>query len=197
MAVSEPILDEDFAIKQLGGNEELLEKMFSKFLSQYADDADKVNQYIANKDYKEAQRTIHGIKGVSGNLGLKALQQACREAEELLRSTDDSPNDDGQLTQYISHFEDMLKATLVTLENYQTTESLGADDASSDDPEAVLSVEQAKEKLTIAIDNFQFVAPAELKKLLAALEPTSIDLAQLEKAMNDLDYDVAKALLNG
>jgi HPt (histidine-containing phosphotransfer) domain-containing protein len=195
MAVNEPILDRDFAINQLGGNEELLEKMFGKFLSQYAEDADKVNQYIAAKEYQEARRTIHGIKGVSGNLGLKALQQASREAEDLLRNFEETPNHE-LLAQYISNFETMLKSTLAELENYQPTQNKAVDENEANEPNDGLSVDQAKATLVAAVDNFQFIAPPELQKLLAALQSTSIDLEQLEKAICDLDYDLAKTLLN-
>jgi HPt (histidine-containing phosphotransfer) domain-containing protein len=195
MAANEPILDRDFAINQLGGNEELLEKMFDKFVSQYAEDANKVNTQIATKDFQEAQRTIHGIKGVSGNLGLKALQHACREAEEYLRGFDDSKSEE-QLTQHINNFEKTLSATLIELTNYESTQNQSEKEISDTKANDALSIEHAKSTLNAAINSFQFIAPAELQKLLAALQPTSIDLMQLEKAISDLDYERAKSLLN-
>jgi HPt (histidine-containing phosphotransfer) domain-containing protein len=195
MAANEPLLDKDFAIKQLGGNEELLEKMFGKFLSQYANDADKVNASIAEGDYSEAQRTIHGIKGVSGNLGLRALHQTCRDAEEILRGYDNAQNG-ALLTQHINTFESILKSTFVELENYQSEKAHNESSIEPKDSNDELGVEQAKATLVSAIDNFQFIAPPELQALITALKPTSIDLAQLEKAICDLDYELAKSLLN-
>ncbi len=193
MAENEPLLDLVFATKQLGGNEELLKKMFGKFAEQYADSVQTVRDHVDEKNYDGAKRIIHGIKGVSGNLGLRALQHACRDAEHILLKPDD-PTLDSHLAQCIDDFERLLYATLNEIQSYEPGESEEAEAPVVEDSRQ--AVDEAKSTLLKAIENFQFISPPELKELLGKLQSTSIDVAGLEKAINDLDYTLAKNLLN-
>ena len=193
MAENEPLLDLVFATKQLGGNEELLKKMFGKFAEQYADSVQTVRDHVDEKNYDGAKRIIHGIKGVSGNLGLRALQHACRDAEHILLKPDD-PTLDSHLAQCIDDFERLLYATLNEIQTYEPGEPEEAEAPIAEDN--VQAVDEAKSTLLKAIENFQFISPPELKELLGKLQSTSIDVASLEKAINDLDYTLAKNLLN-
>ncbi len=72
------------ALRSFMGKEEMYEKYLVKFL---AEDPNYDNLMISleNKDYSEAFRCAHTLKGVSINLGLTPLYQSASELTEQLR----------------------------------------------------------------------------------------------------------------
>lgn len=74
--------DYDLVISRLS-----MESLVIKFLLKFVDDQtfDNLTKSVQEKDYEEAFRAVHTIKGSALNLELKDLAESCSEFTELLR----------------------------------------------------------------------------------------------------------------
>lgn len=72
------------ALRHFMGKEEMYEKYLIKFFLEEPNYA-KLMDALENKNYEEAFRCVHTLKGVSINLGLMPLYQALSEMTEELR----------------------------------------------------------------------------------------------------------------
>jgi len=81
-----PILDKEY-LRNTISSEELIEKLLTKFLKQlnneFANIVDEVQNHKAG-----ASSLIHALKGVSGNLGAKALFEICKEIDLLYKANE-------------------------------------------------------------------------------------------------------------
>lgn len=73
------------------------ESLYIKFLSRFLQDTNmqQLQQAVADKDYEEAFKSSHTLKGVTGNLGLDSIYLPLIPYVELLREyeTDDFKQD--------------------------------------------------------------------------------------------------------
>lgn len=78
------IIDIKSAEERFLGNFEL----FSKFLFQFPDKSlfTELMEYMSSGDVKKSFETAHTIKGVAGNLSLKAMEKPLHEVVEELRA---------------------------------------------------------------------------------------------------------------
>ncbi|NLY70564.1 MAG: hypothetical protein GX076_02620 [Clostridiales bacterium] len=72
------------AIQYLGGMESLYYKHLKVFQNKYQDSHIKINRYVDHKEYEEAQRLTHSIKGLAGTLGMSELESKCQTLETAL-----------------------------------------------------------------------------------------------------------------
>lgn len=63
------------------------EALYQKFLVKFLNDTtfDKLAISIENKEYQEAVRYAHTLKGIAGNLSMKTLYEKCNSLVEALR----------------------------------------------------------------------------------------------------------------
>lgn len=76
-------VDVEATIRRFMGNE----AMYQKFLGKFIDDQNynSLGKYLEVKDYEEAYKCAHTLKGVTANLGLIPIQQVVSELVEELR----------------------------------------------------------------------------------------------------------------
>jgi two-component system sensor histidine kinase/response regulator len=79
-------LDIDGALKRLGGNSGLYQKLLGRFRDSYTADAPALVGYLAAGDLASAEREAHTIKGLAGSLGAGELQAAAAEMERACKS---------------------------------------------------------------------------------------------------------------
>ena len=77
-------VDQDAALARLAGNRQLYRKLLLEFLECYQDSAKQINLALEAGDYAEAQRLIHTLKGIAGNLSMKDLHEAACALNEAL-----------------------------------------------------------------------------------------------------------------
>lgn len=75
--------DLDGALRRLM-NEKLVEKFVVKFLADGS--FQKLDESLQDKNYEEAFRAAHTLKGVTANLGLTKLQDVSSQITEMLRN---------------------------------------------------------------------------------------------------------------
>ena len=78
--------DEKAVMERLGGNEALLGKLMSKFYVTYRNTRAELLARLEEKDYEEAHRIVHSIKGVSANLGIGKLYRQAIALESRMKA---------------------------------------------------------------------------------------------------------------
>ncbi len=78
------ILDRQLGIKNMGGNTELYQKVLEEFLNENEDTLDRLERDISEKKYDDAAQLVHKIKGSSGSIGAKLLQNTASSLQEAL-----------------------------------------------------------------------------------------------------------------
>lgn len=85
MAVSQNLVDVPFALSQLGGNSDLLQRMLQKFKNEFINVPSDVMALLDANHIKEAKLKVHTTKGLSGNLGLMALFECAKSLDQQIR----------------------------------------------------------------------------------------------------------------
>lgn len=85
MAVSQNLVDVPFALSQLGGNSDLLQRMLQKFKNEFINIPSDVKALLDASNVKEAKLKVHTTKGLSGNLGLMALFECAKKLDQQMR----------------------------------------------------------------------------------------------------------------
>ncbi|MBF0508820.1 MAG: response regulator, partial [Deltaproteobacteria bacterium] len=80
-----PGLDISSALKRLGGNRRLLNKLLREFHHDCLEMIDRINQAMVTGDEETARRTAHTLKGMAGNLSAKDLFDAAQALESAIR----------------------------------------------------------------------------------------------------------------
>lgn len=77
-------VDTDSALRRFSGNTALYERFLLKFPQD--ENFGKIGPAFAQGNWGDALTAAHTLKGISGNLGMERLYQACSETVSLLRS---------------------------------------------------------------------------------------------------------------
>ncbi|MEK6659342.1 MAG: PAS domain S-box protein [Campylobacterota bacterium] len=75
------VFDMEYALGIVNSNQELLNKILSRFLIELESDFNNLPELIS-QDEPSAKALIHALKGVSGNIGAKALASICNMINE-------------------------------------------------------------------------------------------------------------------
>lgn len=174
------IFDTQFAINQFSGNETLLVKILDKFIQQYQHFDTLITEHFQQQDSNAANQQIHTLKGVSGNLGMKALYQACKELEVNLAN----PETENTLDDFLQVF----KQTLSVIKNFSAEKSI------QENPEAP---PQQYDKLSLiaALKRNEFISESKIHSYGKSLGLSSEKLQEIKLAIDNLDYSSAIALL--
>ncbi|MDT0593896.1 Hpt domain-containing protein [Glaciecola petra] len=86
MDVSKNLVDVPFALSQLGGNSDLLQRMLQKFKNEFASVPSDVRSLLDAENIKDAKLKVHTTKGLSGNLGLIALYDCAKIFDQQLKN---------------------------------------------------------------------------------------------------------------
>lgn len=82
---AELAFDRAAALRRVGGNAELLQRLLARFASDHADDAELIQAAVNDGDMARAMRDAHTLKGVAANLAARALSATAAEVETALR----------------------------------------------------------------------------------------------------------------
>lgn len=73
------------ALRQLGNNVKLYNKLLDQFQKSYTATARDIAESVSSGDYETAERSAHTIKGLAGSLGAAGLQEAAAKLEKICR----------------------------------------------------------------------------------------------------------------
>src|SRR5207244_4131806 len=83
-----PGIDRATGLRRVGGNEALYAKLLLDFRRDYAGSADGIRAAIGEGRLADAERQVHTLKGVAGNLGATGLHGTAQELDSALRLGD-------------------------------------------------------------------------------------------------------------
>lgn len=179
MSTNLPILNYDFALNQLGGNEALLTKMLGKFENEFRETPTEIADLIENNDIKNAKMKVHTVKGISGNLGLQALYDCATKLDAALRI--------GEFSQdMMAQFSSLVSLTCAEIQQMDNKESI-----SKELEKPTLSPQDSKAELFVKLKKNEFIDDATLLKLLSGLQINADETKLLIGLIEELEYPQA------
>jgi two-component system sensor histidine kinase/response regulator len=179
-------------LNRVAGNKKLYRDLLIQFASRQADAAAQIAAALNSEDYKIAERIAHTVKGVAGNLGITEVQAAAQDLEKAIR---ESPNSTVSTLERFgilmhSHVTSIRKALETELANKPAEESSTEFDADR----AARAITRLRELLDASDGDALQIVPEVVKAVRGVANPK--DLEALQEAMNDFDFDGARARLN-
>ncbi len=96
------------ALGRLMNNKNLYQKLLDKFVAGYGDYAEKITKVVEEKNFEEGSILAHTMKGLAGNLGAEALQEASKNLEVLFKTGDASVDFAPALEAFVAEFRRAL-----------------------------------------------------------------------------------------
>ena len=163
-----PGLNTAEGLLRVAGNKKLYRKLLRQFSNTEADAAQRIASALAENDRALAERLAHTVKGVAGNIGASAVQNAAANLEKAIAGSAPAAEIEvwrASLEECLAHLIHGLKTAL---------EGADGEPAQAGDPGQVkAAVEQLSRYLAesdaAAIDYFESAAP-HLRILFGAHE---------------------------
>jgi CheY-like chemotaxis protein/HPt (histidine-containing phosphotransfer) domain-containing protein len=86
LAVNLPGFELNNLLRMVNGNWQTVIKLLVKFKENHADTLEILDKQLGSSDYAQAQKTVHDIKGVSGNIGANYLFETANNLEKECHS---------------------------------------------------------------------------------------------------------------
>lgn len=102
-----PFSGKEEAIRNLGGMESIYYKHVQKFKTNYVESTAHITSLLDDKNYDEARRLAHSIKGLGGTLGMLDLMESSAELEKAILK-----GEDYDLSVELENFDQDLKAAI-------------------------------------------------------------------------------------
>jgi HPt (histidine-containing phosphotransfer) domain-containing protein len=185
-------LDVADGLNRVAGNMKLYRSLLRQFADQQADTVSAVRASLAREDFTSAERLMHTLKGVSGNLGAKVLSGLAAELEGSLRDRNVHSLEAGlsALAMELTRSMDAIRNSLAA-----SAADVPLRTVVSDSAETVRLLKHLKQML--ADDD-----GAALDYLLEARDRigdtiSEADLDSLQKPVGDFDFTAALVRLAG
>jgi HPt (histidine-containing phosphotransfer) domain-containing protein len=185
-------LDVADGVSRVAGNMKLYRSLLAQFIAQQADAVSAVRSGLECQDFALAERLVHTLKGVSGNLGLKTISRRAAELEGSLKN-----REVGSLDVALSGMDVELTRTIEAMRNSLAVGATEVRERATafDLTEAERLLKQLKQMLT-------HDDGAALDYLLEVRERvegsvSDDDLNALQKAVSDFDFTAALDCLTG
>jgi PAS domain S-box-containing protein len=75
-------------LARVAGNKRLYRSLLEQFAAKQADADLKIGEALAKGDRESAERLAHTLKGIAGNIGIVAVQEAAAKVEKAVREND-------------------------------------------------------------------------------------------------------------
>ena len=82
-----PGLDSDYGLKAMRGKLPSYLRLLGIFVATHGNDDEKISAALSSGNIEQAELIAHGLKGVSGSLGLKGIYDAALSLDDALRDT--------------------------------------------------------------------------------------------------------------
>ncbi len=167
--------DNEFALRQFSGNQDLLLQILKKFIEQNTHFANELNALLSQGDMVTAKRKVHTLKGVSGNLGMNALHHKCKEIEANIEQS--------LPVNLLNEFYALVDETLVAANDF--SEPTQAPQATSSNQAFIESLEKN-----------EFISDQALTEYVQNSGLSASKQDELMGYIDNFDYPSAIALLN-
>jgi HPt (histidine-containing phosphotransfer) domain-containing protein len=152
---------------RVAGNKKLYRKLLRQFSSTEADAAQRIASALAEKDRALAERLAHTVKGVAGNIGAGAVQNAAAHLEKSIKGSAPEAEIEEARVSLEQSLAPLIQGLQTALERADETTP------AADPGQLKVAVEQLSRYLAEsnagAIDYFESAAP-HLRTLFSATE---------------------------
>jgi HPt (histidine-containing phosphotransfer) domain-containing protein len=104
IAMADSAFNVSDALGRLMNNKNLYKKLLDKFGAGYAGYEEKVAAAFGGDNFEEAVHLSHTMKGLAGNLGAEALQEASLALEVIAKGGNKTPDLDAALEKFTLEF---------------------------------------------------------------------------------------------
>jgi len=181
-------LDVAWGLKRVGGNRSLFSKLLKDFYIDHQHDIELLEQSFNTKQLKTAKLIIHTIKGVSGNIGARELQQQSSKLELAISS---NQNYSEELNLFSSTFNSLMtELKLYNLQQLQQSTDIAKTELPND--QLATQINQLYNLLNEGnSDAIEILA--NIQKSLLNYSDSKIQALQL--AIEDYEFDQAITIL--
>ena len=184
-------LDTEAGLAVTDGNAELYRKLLSRFYENQSDFESQFNHALKDEDWEKARILAHSLKGLSGNLGMLAIQGEAEQLEKVCVRPEDFSQD--RLTQLMTQLTPMLSALGEYFQEgaKEDTEKSEKSSPSTVDVKFLLNLTN---KLRREIQNKSFSAKETFKQIEALLdqELEPQELISIKEAIDRYSYHEAE-----
>ena len=185
-----PGIDTKAGMATTQGNTKLYRKLLTKFRDAEAGFAEQFRAALSDDDPIAPERTAHTLKGVAGNIGAKAVQEAAKELEAACKEKREAEEIDRLLKAVNAELSPVL-AGLAEIDKSENKVGKGTES---------LDVEQFSlllDKLRPLLEDDDTAASEVLDEVLElpGMEAHRSVLKELSKAIDEYDFEEALAVL--
>ena len=156
-------LDTKDGLSRVAGNRKLYLKLLRQFAEQQGPAVGQITEATAKGDMALAERVAHTLKGVAGNIGAKAVQEAAGVLEKRIRERVAAEEVEAAKRGVATVLEPLMS---------QLRKAAGAPAAAEPEPEPVVAVDPAKSR----------EAAERLNGLLAEFDPGAVEFMGANRA---------------
>ncbi|ATX79221.1 two-component system, unclassified family, sensor histidine kinase and response regulator [Mariprofundus aestuarium] len=183
-------------IRRVGGDPNHYRNILSKFVESQVDVIAQAHQAMANGGTKMAERLLHSLKSVAGNIGAKGLHDEASRLEQLVRDGVEIKADDEKAAE--SRLSEVIASIRGWIEEKQevVAEEVVVEPSGEFDREHAAEVAG---RMRLLLEDYNGDAVDLLDELEAALAGSSIaaKLPRIKKYLDAYDFDAALLLLEG
>ena len=181
-------LDQEGALKRVGGNKRLLRDLLTQFVAKEAGAADEISTALKSGDRKLAERLAHTVKGVAANIGLVSISSAAAKLEKAIRE-----EDDGAVAPSLAEFRVVLTHQIDAIEQGLRKAGPAEPDPGPQVPFNAVAASTLAKKLTALLKASDGEAGEAFLGLAGALAGTVAQprLDALGRAINEFDFERA------
>jgi two-component system, sensor histidine kinase and response regulator len=103
-------VDVESGLRRVAGNKRLYRELLVQFAAKQSDVDSQISAAIENGDRKLAERVVHTVKGVAGNIGLGPVFTAAEKLERAIRE------EDAAVPALVEEFAQILRRQLQTIQ---------------------------------------------------------------------------------
>lgn len=187
-------LDTADGLTRLAGNKTLYMKLLRQFADEQVSSPDQIDQALKNDDSSVAERLAHTVKGVAGNLGAKAVQQAAAALEKAIAGKKKLSAISAPLSTFRSTLHDFLGRLTTALPKTAATGTPAPEMSRPPDPERMKRV---VEEMISHLNNFDPAAGdcLEANRDVFRAIFTADEFATFEKQIGGFAFSEALAAL--
>lgn len=180
--------DADFALSQFSGNQSLLIQILAKYVDQNNDFAAQLTSSLQQGDIDTAKRQVHTLKGVTGNLGMKALNHACKKVEDEIEQHSANIQ--------LDDFFKLIDATVLIAKNYGVKPELPVEPITPAQSQPASTQSSEKEQFITALRRNEFFSDAKLEQYINAAGLSAQETEKLKLYIDNFDYASAISMLD-
>lgn len=187
-------IDTVVALEQLGGSDKLYKSVLLGFYDRYRHVDQSIRSMLEHKEYEEARRTAHSIKGLSGNLGTSDLREKAFKLEVAIR--DQSENIELCMEGFSRSLNEVVKEIVVLCKEYYQMSLIP--EVAEEQHKNKSQFKEACQQLSLALESHRY---SEVQKARKAIETVPVPEEAVEsmtvvfQAIEDFDYDLANEAL--